>query len=338
MKPLEELVDIPRECPRCGAPVGEGDKFCTQCGQGLEEEARKGIRKTFVCEDVGYVSTGTLINEAVTSMLQPSRVKLPPSCAIYATRPSKPLGRYIFAGATMLVTGLSLGYGGEWLSYIGYTLAGYAAPLIYLAWMLRNDRYEREPAALVAFTFGWGAFCSIFAAVLNVLVANPLLGPPGASFVEEPLKLLGVYILARSSLGSEFNDHMDGMVYGAAAGAGFAGLENLFYILNAVVNQGVPAASAILIRSATAFGHIAWTGMAGRSLGLAKAIKGSVTASDMIPGLIVAVFLHFLWNASNPFISLFLILPITAITFTRQVRAARMDELDWGYGTQAPVE
>jgi len=246
---------------------------------------------------------------------------------------------YMIMATALTSAGLLLSYGSASYRYLGYTLAGFSPPILYLIWMFRSDRFEREPLTLVALTFGWGSFCALFAAVFNILLAVPLLGAPGAAFVEEPLKLLGVYLLARhESMGSEFNDHLDGMIYGAAAGAGFAGLENLSYLLTMIMEGGVPPFLAILIRSTASFNHIAWTAIAGRSLGLAKALRGYSRVEDLIPGLVVVVPLHFAWNLMPFGLVYFGLLLFTLTVLFRQVRTAIEDEERWGFSSLAPVE
>jgi RsiW-degrading membrane proteinase PrsW (M82 family) len=277
--------------------------------------------------------------EAVRSLFASSPVKATPSASVYAKRSPKSLARFLIVAVFLMVIGLMVSYGQDWLSYYGYTLSGFAAPILYLIWMVRNDRYEREPLTLVILTFGWGAFCAIFAALFNIIFAVPLFGLLGAAFVEEPLKLLGVYWIARHhSVGSEFNDHLDGMIYGAAAGAGFAGLENLSYIMEMIISGGIPPLLAIAVRSATSFCHIAWSAMAGRSLGLAKALNGRTRRADLIPGLAVAVPLHFIWNLLSPAVSLFILLPLNLVVLVRLVRTALRDELRWGFQSSAPLE
>lgn len=277
--------------------------------------------------------------EAVRSVFRPAPVLIEPSDAVYARRPHSPMRRYLLTAAVLIAVGLFMIYGSAWLSYLGLTLSGFIVPVLLLIWVARNDRFEREPLPLVAVTFGWGVFCGILAAVFNIFVAVPLLGPPGAAFVEEPLKMFGVLWLARHGrLGSEFNDHLDGMVYGAAVGAGFAGLENLYYILTLISQEGLPPVMAVAVRSATSICHIAWSAMASRSLGLAKVLRGSTRPSDLIPGLIVAIPMHFIWNASPPALDLLLLLPFFLTVLYRQVRVAQRDEARWGYLDSAPVE
>ncbi len=325
-----------RSCPECGASIEEDSNFCPYCGYRLdpitdaEDDPEDALHE---------VSLGYLASEAWRSLQRPSPIRETPSSTVFTRRPTTPMSKFIVLGGLMTVAGLTVSYGGDWLTYFGYTVSGFAAPLLYLAWMLRNDRYEEEPLPLVALTFGWGAFCAIFAGLLNSLIFYPLLGAPGAALVEEPLKLLGVYwITSHRVFGSELNDHLDGMIYGTAAGAGFAGLENIYYIGGMIMEGGVPPFIAIVIRSATAFNHIVWTAMAGRSVGLAKVLRGYNVPSDLLAGLTVAVTFHFLWNLAPVELSLFVLLPLNLLLLLRQVRTAQEDEVRWGFLTSAPVE
>ncbi|MFP3951320.1 MAG: PrsW family glutamic-type intramembrane protease [Candidatus Bathyarchaeia archaeon] len=327
------MDEPPKTCALCGKELDPEDKFCSRCGARI-------VDQTQIQEEgkASEISTFALVQEAVGSLFNPSPVGPPPSSAVYRNRPPRPLTRYLIAAIILTAFGLFAGYGEEWTRYLGLTIGGYAAPLAYLAWIFRSDRYEREPLSLVLYMFGWGALAGILASILNAFVL-PVFGVPGAAFVEEPLKILGVYLLSRrSEMGSELNDHLDGMVYGAAAGAGFAGLENLYYILQMVMSGGVPAVAAILVRTATSMGHIAWSAFVGRSMGLAKALRGRSRLRDLIPGLMIAIPLHFLWNSLPPLLGLGTILPFITYALTRQVDQAIKDEEGWGYRFHAPDE
>jgi len=245
----------------------------------------------------------------------------------------------VLSAVILISLGLFLSYGEVWLTYVGFTFSGFTAPVLILIWMTRNDRFEQEPWPLIAVTFGWGVFCGIFAAILNVAVAIPIFGTPGAAIIEEPIKICGVLWLAKhKKLGVEFNDHLDGLVYGAAAGAGFAGLENLNYIIEMTLSGGIPPLAAIAIRSSTSICHIAWSAIAGRSIGLAKALRGYTKLTDIIPGLMVVIPMHYIWNASFPGFDLLVMLPFFIIVLYRQIKAAQLDEARWGYKDSAPVE
>jgi RsiW-degrading membrane proteinase PrsW (M82 family) len=327
-----ETID---KCPHCGADVHSGDSYCACCGKSLAEWAES---HGYLDREPVHISTLNMIKESFRSLFDPSPVQVPPNMSVFLNRPPQSLIPYILGAVILFSLGLVVTYGSEWMAYIGYLAAGYAAPMFYLVYMVRSDRYEREPLALVAYCFGWGAFSGIVAAVFNSLVTEPFLGVGGAGFIEEPLKIYGVYLIASSRVRDEFNDHIDGMVYGAAAGAGFAGLENFWYLYEMIVNLQYPALTAILVRSTTAFMHLAWSAIAGRSLGLAKVIKGKIELVDIVPGVLVAAVLHMMWNLSDPLIAFAVILPFTLASLRQQIRTGLRDEERWGYQCFAPDE
>jgi RsiW-degrading membrane proteinase PrsW (M82 family) len=323
-------------CQKCGTPITQDDTECPLCGYSLEERMRtKGIVETPEYQP----TTAQMITEAVTALFNPQPMPNPPSSTVFLDRTQKSTTRYLLSAVILLITGLVLSYGGEWLTYIGFTLAGYAVPVILLVYIVRSDRYEREPIALVAYCFGWGAFSAIIAGILNALITDPYLGAGGAGLIEEPIKIVGVYWIARNTrLKNEFNNHLDGMVYGAAAGAGFAGLENFWYISEMVFKGAYPPLYAVFIRSITGVMHIAWSSMAARSLGLAKATKGSIDREDLIPGTLVSAVIHFIWNVAPTMISLGIVFPFTLGSLRKMIRTALQDETNWGYEQFAPDE
>ena len=330
---MGEKID---KCPHCGADIGPGDAYCACCGKSLAEWVEG---QGYKSGKLPRLSTLDMVKESVRSLFNPSAVQAPPNTSVYLNRPPQSLTPYIVGALSLFAIGLVITYGEEWMTYLGFTLAGNAAPLVYLIYMVRSDRYEREPLALVAYCFGWGAFSGIVASIFNTLITVPFLGVGGAGFIEEPLKIFGVYLIARSSrVGDEFNDHIDGMVYGAAAGAGFAGLENFWYLYEMIVNLQYPALTAILVRSTTAFMHLAWSAVAGRSLGLAKALKGHIELVDLVPGVAVAAAIHMIWNLSEPLIAFAVILPFMLFSLRQQVRTGLRDEERWGYQCFAPDE
>ncbi|MFN8232861.1 MAG: PrsW family intramembrane metalloprotease [Actinomycetota bacterium] len=117
----------------------------------------------------------------------------------------------------------------------------YALPVLALLYVL--DLHEREPVPLILASLVWGAVAATtLAGLANAgwgLVVSELGGPAFASrwtpaltapFVEEALKGLGVvliYLIARD----EFDDMLDGFVYGAACGLGFAVVEDVIYFM-----------------------------------------------------------------------------------------------------------
>jgi RsiW-degrading membrane proteinase PrsW (M82 family) len=171
------------------------------------------------------------------------------------------------------------------------------APIVFLAWFVyTRDRYEREPRRLIVKTFLLGA---IF--VVPVIVAE-LLGslflPPSAdpvalflhfllvvALVEESSKYLAVRVSVYGS--REFNEPMDGLVYGAIAGLGFAAPENLLYVLTRGAALGV--IRAIL----SVPGHALWGSLIGYYLARQKFTDARRSG---LTGLSMAVILHTIFD------------------------------------------
>jgi protease PrsW len=323
-------------CPHCDNPVSLDALYCTSCGFKLQDWIEAQDLK--VTPEYQTSILQDIIN-TFSALLKPTPINVAPSTTIFLERQPKSLLGYAVGAVALLLMGLLVSYGGEWLTYIGFTVAGYAVPLIMLAYIVRSDVFEREPLAVVAYCFGWGAFSGILAAILNTIITTPFLGVGGAGFIEEPLKIYGVYRIAKSArMGNEFNDHLDGIIYGAAAGAGFAGLENFWYITDMVLNNAYPALFAIFIRSITGIMHICWSAIAGWSLGVAKVTRGRIESRDLIPGVLVSALIHFAWNSSGGNISLLVILPFTFFGVRNMIKAAVEDERRWGFEFFAPNE
>lgn len=324
-----------KRCRHCDQLLTSNAVFCQSCGFKVQEwdiaqnEKEDMVQPSLIGETV----------KAFMALVRRTPLMVTPNSAVFLERQPRSMLVYAASAVVLLIGGLVISYGGEWLTYIGLTVAGYAVPMVLLAYIVRSDVYEREPLAIVAYCFGWGAFSGVLAGVLNTIITEPFLGAGGAGFIEEPLKIWGVYQIAKSArMKNEFNDHLDGIIYGAAAGAGFAGLENFWYISEMVLTNAYPALFAIIIRSITGVMHISWSAIAGRSLGVAKATRGEIVWTDMLPGVLLAAIIHFFWNTLSGEISLFLILPFTLGGLRNMISAAVEDEKRWGFEFFAPDE
>ncbi len=172
-----------------------------------------------------------------------------------------------------------------------------------LLWWL--DRYEKEPLNLLVVTFVWGAIPALVLALMAELVvaarAVDLLGPGSdttvvAPVVEELLKalvLIGIFLFARR----EFNGVLDGIIYGALVGFGFAMSENILYFMR-YHDQLV---TVWLLRSVL-FGlnHAFFTSIVGIALGLVRYERRRWVGYVAIPiALWLAMLLHGLHNTST---------------------------------------
>ncbi|MCP4357449.1 MAG: PrsW family intramembrane metalloprotease [Chloroflexi bacterium] len=191
-------------------------------------------------------------------------------------------------------------------------LAAAIPTMFYVLLIYVVDRYEKEPLWLLGATFLWGAVPSILVAyVFNTLLGLPVYALAGgglagetavativAPVVEETIKgvvLLGIFIFWRH----EIDSPLDGIIYGAMVGFGFAMVENVYYFLNEYNVGGLEAWSLNVFLRSIIFGlnHALFTSMTG--LGIAVARLSPNTAFKIIApflGWSAAVFLHFMHN------------------------------------------
>ena len=164
-------------------------------------------------------------------------------------------------------------------------LAAAVVPTIFYVLLVRwIDRYEREPAALLAGAFLWGAVPAVIGAlILEVLVGVPLSAFGSsllveiteasgvAPIVEETIKALGLVGLLLLFAG-EFDDTLDGVVYGALVGFGFGMTENFVYFIGSFGQGGLERLAQTIVLRVGVFGftHAFFTSMTGAGLGYAR--------------------------------------------------------------------
>jgi len=189
-----------------------------------------------------------------------------------------------------------------------------AAPALGLAaYVWYADSTTSEPLWTLVATFLLGVLFANFAAVINT-VAQPFFMalPFGMALfffvvvapVEETVKWLAVRLHAYRD--ERFDAVIDGAVYGAMAGLGFATIENALYVsrgyLEAVnaasaTPEGVVAAVAgtAAVRAFAGPGHVIYSAFAGYYLGLAKFNKEN-WGPIVVKGLLIAALVHATYN------------------------------------------
>jgi len=197
---------------------------------------------------------------------------------------------------------------------LGLSVMAAAVPtLFYTGIIYWFDRYEKEPLWLIAAAFLWGAVPSIaIAFVFNTILSIPLhalapgspndtlaaslIAPP----VEETLKgiaLIAIFFLWRH----EIDSPLDGIIYGAMVGMGFAMVENVYYFVNIYNSSGLEAWRASVLMRAFIFGlnHALFSSITGLGIAIAR-MSPRVRVRYFAPliGWMGAVFLHFVHNFS----------------------------------------
>ena len=214
------------------------------------------------------------------------------------------------------VTVIVLGLGGLLIAILIFLLGGPAGALIatLLAavsfpvmilicfWL---DRYEPEPVRYRLAAFGWGAVAAVgFSFVgeqlvfglsgtnefINLAVAAPLVEELGKG-----LFLVAVVIFRRA----ELYGPLDGIVYGALVGIGFAFVEDIVYYLQSL-QSGQLGITFFLRGIMGPFAHPLFTAATGLGIGIAVATRRpGVRVLAPILGFLTAVVLHAIWNGST---------------------------------------
>jgi RsiW-degrading membrane proteinase PrsW (M82 family) len=183
--------------------------------------------------------------------------------------------------------------------------AGLLAAYIWYA-----DITTSEPLGLLVATFLLAVLFATFAAVINS-VTRPVLGTGILGTlvffylvvgpVEETVKLLAVHVFAYRS--DSFDAVIDGAVYGAVAGLGFAAIENAIYI-GRVVGEADPETGVLVtasgiatVRALAGPGHVIYSAIAGYYLGLAK-FNREHAGPIVLKGLLVAAVVHGTYNVT----------------------------------------
>ncbi len=205
------------------------------------------------------------------------------------------------------------------LSAIVLLLVAFVPSLIYLVWIRNTERYSREPYGRLIRIFMYGAIFSVLLAIVlellliflfdqNIQRIYEFLGEDPhlstlvlvcviAPFVEELCKAFGVFRARK--LVTELEN---GIVFGAAAGLGFAATENLLYEASAYFTDGPEAwiATAVVRSLASVLLHATASAVVG--LGIAK---GVMMRGSWLPYYLVAVIVHGAFNYAASFGTLY---------------------------------
>lgn len=183
---------------------------------------------------------------------------------------------------------------------VPFLLVSAVVPSMLLIWFFHSRDVYPEPQRVVWATFGLGVAIVIPVVIVELIinaaikhVENPFLngtleGFFCAGFTEELFKYGVVTLFCMRH--KEFDEPMDGIVYGAVASLGFATLENILY-----VTQGGGGAAIMRALSAVPC-HASMGAVMGYFVGQAKFTPGRRTKL-MIMGFIIPMLLHGAYDA-----------------------------------------
>lgn len=186
------------------------------------------------------------------------------------------------------------------MRFVFYVLIAITPGIFWLIFYRRKDREEPEPKRLVLKIFFWGMLATIPAALLEFIVDyimpysdNETLGQIiwGTFLVIAPIEEYLKYLVIKRKIyrRPEFDERLDGVIYGTIAGLGFASLENII----AALGHGP---SIILFRFFTAtLMHALSSGILGYYLGRARFNPGE-EKNLIYRGLLIAIIIHGCYN------------------------------------------
>lgn len=217
-------------------------------------------------------------------------------------------------------------------------LAGILPVLLFLLALVLLDSYKLTTRRAVLRSIGWGVVAAGLAYLVNSALLRAGLDAVAlrrylAPLVEETLKAgLLVFLIRRGRIGFL----VDAAIHGFAAGAGFALVENVYYL-----GSGAPGAGIWIARGlGTAVMHGSATAIVG-ILAKSFAERHGPSPRWFVPGIVSAAALHSLWNhvVLNPLVSAALLVAtmpaVVAFVFERSERTTQA----WlGEGLDGEVE
>ena len=178
---------------------------------------------------------------------------------------------------------------------------------VFAIWVLRHlNRNQKEPWRLFLAAFGWGGVVAVNLALLlevpydRLFVSNLIPGPgqgistsfSAATFEELPkgLAVLLLFLVMRS----QFDDVVDGILYGAMVGLGFNFVETLGYMSA----HGLVAQLYVRQILGLFTGHTTYTALIGAGIGIARQQPGTWRRLvAILSGFLLAISAHFMWDA-----------------------------------------
>jgi len=226
---------------------------------------------------------------------------------------------------------------------LGFALSTTAMTCVLLCY-LWLDRWEPEPPRLLVMAFLWGASVAVLLSVLGEHIVSQTFEAGdektsfatvavGAPLIEEAFKGAFLLLMLTGRRRNELNTLTDCLVYAGITAAGFAWLENIFYIANGeTLGESLAVAALRLVLGP--FAHPLFTTMTGIGVYYALKQRNPVAkAGCVLLGYACAAALHGLWNGSALFgakayfgIYLVWMMPIFALAIALAVASRRREQ------------
>jgi RsiW-degrading membrane proteinase PrsW (M82 family) len=178
-------------------------------------------------------------------------------------------------------------------------LGGILPALLWLTFWLMEDRCEPEPKKYLVFTFIGGALMVFAALYIERQLAGYLAGPLlllAWAATEEILKFGAAYLVALRT--RVFDEPLDAVVYMITVALGFSAFENMLFLLTPLQNGDI--LRTIITGDLRFIGATLLHTLSSATIGIALALAyyrgASARRTAAFVGVILAIFLHTLFN------------------------------------------
>ena len=229
------MADI--RCGSCGEQVPAGH-FCVRCGAPLgdqpESAAPSRSRGQFAAAPHEHLNLPSIVSSLFPHL---------PRRSMLGFRAS--LGGGI---AVVLVLGLLR------IFPVGLIAGAVLLPLLTLLYLWDTDIYEDEPMQVIILTMVWGAVAGVLTGVIGRGLTGSVAGfsvDQGTTVLDQGIivPLIGIVLTLLGPLAllryRRFKDLLDGVTFGASAGAAFAAAEVITYSFS-ILSGGLRPAGSIL--------------------------------------------------------------------------------------------
>jgi RsiW-degrading membrane proteinase PrsW (M82 family)/ribosomal protein L40E len=244
-------------CTACGASLSDEASVCPRCG------TENAPRHDAASRDI---APGRLVTASGQHWAFPD----PVSTLLPHAQPHQRRAFWWALGVGILVLlcwgGLAALFPDPAITVRFMVFGAFLVPVLFVFFIASEGLAEEPPAVLLVEVFvGVALFGNFVAFLLNSFLP---FGPAGAGPIEETVKFLGVIWLLRRR---RYVTIMDGILFGAAAGMGFAASENLSYFFTNYTDTGLAAvAQAIVLGQVhnlagveAIFNHVGWSNLFG---------------------------------------------------------------------------
>ncbi|HEY3060070.1 MAG TPA: cyclic nucleotide-binding domain-containing protein [Chloroflexota bacterium] len=205
------------------------------------------------------------------------------------------LGTGLFAVFSVLAAVV----GGSTLVFAALLVGSFVSPLVYVTYLVESGALAERPfTILIAFALGAGLGLPLAIRLEQATgaQAGALLPALLVAIAEESAKLFSVVWLLRRRT-ARFQ--MDGTIYGAAVGMGFAAFETVLFGIGQIdqVRSVGPLLVMLWLRALLApFGHGTWTAIVGSVLWRKRTRTARDWVIQLTGAFLLAITLHTMWD------------------------------------------